>query len=36
MSHIIQVNGLSVLILRSALSGIFINAGISHLIDPDQ
>jgi putative oxidoreductase len=36
MSHIIQVNGLSVLILRIALSGIFINAGVSHLINPNQ
>jgi putative oxidoreductase len=36
MSHITQVNGLSVFILRIALSGIFIIAGVSHLINPEQ
>ena len=30
----IQTNGISVLILRACLSGIFITAGISHLIKP--
>ena len=30
----IQTNGISVLILRTCLSGIFITAGISHLIKP--
>ncbi len=34
MSNKIQVNGLSVLILRIAMSGIFINAGIAHLVNP--
>lgn len=31
----IKVSGISVLILRVAMSGIFIVAGISHLINPD-
>lgn len=32
----IQTNGISVLILRVCLSGIFITAGISHLLKPLQ
>jgi putative oxidoreductase len=32
----IEVSGLSVLIFRVCLSGIFITAGISHIIQPDQ
>lgn len=34
MKHPIMVNGLSVLIFRICLSGIFVTAGISHFIDP--
>ncbi len=30
-----NINGLSVLILRIAISGIFIIAGVSHLVNPD-
>lgn len=36
MKNEISVSGLSILILRIAVSGIFISAGISHLLHPDQ
>ncbi|WP_068599244.1 DoxX family protein [Vaginella massiliensis] len=36
MTNTVQVNGFSVLLLRIALSGIFINAGFSHLINAEQ
>ena len=36
MKNEIPVSGMSVLILRIALSGIFISAGISHLLHPDK
>jgi|SRR5690554_7939905 len=36
MDKQIQINGLSVLLLRIAMSGIFIVAGISHLIHPEK
>lgn len=35
MEKHIQINGLSVLLLRTAFSGIFIIAGISHLLNPE-
>src|SRR5690606_596798 len=35
MDKQIQINGLSVLLLRAALSGIFIVAGVSHLLNPE-
>lgn len=35
MEKQIQISGLSVLLLRIALSGIFIIAGVSHLIHPE-
>ncbi|MFD1629835.1 DoxX family protein [Pseudopedobacter beijingensis] len=35
MEKQIQISGLSVLLLRMALSGIFIVAGVSHLIHPE-
>lgn len=36
MNQDIKVSGLSVLLLRIALSGIFISAGITHLSHPDK
>lgn len=36
MNSLVHVNGKSVLILRAGLSGIFIIAGISHLLKPEQ
>lgn len=36
MNKDINVNGYSVLIFRIALSGIFILAGVSHIMRPDQ
>jgi putative oxidoreductase len=36
MNQSFEVSGLSVLIFRACLSGIFITAGISHLLQPDQ
>jgi putative oxidoreductase len=36
MNKDINVNGFSVLLFRIALSGIFILAGISHIMQPDQ
>lgn len=36
MNQSFEVNGLSVLLFRVCLSGIFITAGISHLLQPDQ
>lgn len=36
MNQSFEVSGLSVLIFRVCLSGIFITAGISHLLQPDQ
>ncbi|MDG4951439.1 DoxX family protein [Weeksellaceae bacterium KMM 9724] len=36
MNNDIKVSGLSVLLLRIALSGIFISAGITHLTHPDK
>lgn len=36
MNKSFEVSGLSVLIFRVCLSGIFITAGISHLLQPDQ
>lgn len=36
MNKSLKVSGLSVLIFRVCLSGIFITAGISHLFQPDQ
>ena len=36
MNQSTEVNGLSVLVFRVLLSGIFISAGITHLIHPDQ
>lgn len=35
MDKKIQINGLSVLLLRITLSGIFIVAGVSHLLNPE-
>ena len=35
MEKQIQISGLSVLLLRVALSGIFVVAGVSHLLNPD-
>ena len=35
MDKQIQISGLSVLLLRVALSGIFVVAGVSHLLNPD-
>ncbi|SFT06547.1 DoxX family protein [Sphingobacterium wenxiniae] len=35
MDKQIQINGLSVLLLRITLSGIFIVAGVSHLLNPE-
>ena len=35
MEKQIQINGLSVLLLRITLSGIFIVAGVSHLLNPE-
>lgn len=36
MNKSTEVSGLSVLLFRILLSGIFISAGITHLIHPDQ
>ena len=36
MNSEVKINGISVLLLRVMLSGIFIIAGISHLINPDE
>lgn len=36
MNNNILVNGISVLIFRMSLSGIFITAGISHLMHPEE
>jgi putative oxidoreductase len=36
MNKSTEVSGLSVLVFRVLLSGIFISAGITHLIHPDQ
>lgn len=36
MNQSFEVSGLSVLLFRVCLSGIFITAGISHLLQPDQ
>lgn len=36
MNSSFQVNGLSVLLFRVSLSGIFITAGISHLLYPEK
>lgn len=36
MQKQIQVSGASILILRIALSGIFILAGVNHLLKPDK
>jgi len=36
MKNKVLVNGISVLILRMSLSGIFIIAGISHLMHPEE
>lgn len=36
MNNEVKVNGISVLLLRITLSGIFIIAGISHLVNPDE
>lgn len=36
MNQSFEVNGLSVLLFRVCLSGTFITAGISHLLQPDQ
>jgi putative oxidoreductase len=36
MNKDINVNGFSVLLFRIALSGIFILAGVSHIMQPDQ
>lgn len=36
MNKSFEVSGLSVLFFRVCLSGIFITAGISHLLQPDQ
>ena len=36
MNTKISVNGFSVLMLRMLLSGIFIVAGVSHLLHPDK
>lgn len=36
MNKSTEVSGLSVLVFRILLSGIFISAGITHLIHPDQ
>ncbi|MCW4468905.1 DoxX family membrane protein [Flavobacterium sp. MFBS3-15] len=36
MNKDINVNGFSVLLFRIALSGIFILAGVSHIMHPDQ
>jgi len=36
MNQSFEVNGISVLLFRVCLSGIFITAGISHIIQPDQ
>lgn len=36
MSDTITINGFSVLVLRILLSGIFIIAGISHLVNPEK
>ncbi|WP_158856906.1 DoxX family protein [Lunatibacter salilacus] len=36
MNNKILVNGISVLIFRMSLSGIFITAGISHLMHPEE
>lgn len=36
MNQSFEVNGLSVLLFRVCLSGIFITAGISHLLQTDQ
>ncbi|HSI78860.1 MAG TPA: DoxX family protein [Lunatimonas sp.] len=36
MNNKILVNGISVLIFRMCLSGIFITAGISHLMHPEE
>lgn len=35
MDKQIQISGLSVLLLRVALSGIFVVAGVSHLLNPE-
>ncbi len=35
MDKQIQINGLSVLLLRITMSGIFIVAGVSHLLNPE-
>lgn len=35
MDKQIQINGISVLLLRITLSGIFIVAGVSHLLNPE-
>lgn len=36
MNKLIQVNSFSVHLLRICLSGIFITAGIAHLVDPEK
>lgn len=36
MKNKVLVNGLTVLIFRMSLSGIFVTAGISHLMHPDE
>jgi putative oxidoreductase len=36
MNQSIKVSGISILIFRVCLSGIFITAGISHLMQPDK
>lgn len=36
MNKSFEVSGLSVLIFRVCVSGIFITAGISHILQPDQ
>jgi len=36
MNKNVIVNGLSVLVFRVMLSGIFISAGISHIVHPEQ
>lgn len=36
MNKDINVNGFSILLFRIALSGIFILAGVSHILHPDQ
>jgi putative oxidoreductase len=36
MNQSIKVSGISILIFRVCLSGIFITAGISHLLQPDK